>query len=139
MKIVNKKKKKKKKKIMKKTKVFTENKIKEKIGVQDNIEIIFTKKCSDYYENLEKLDKLDEELSIAEYRIHKEKCCCHTFLCCTCCCLCDCCFCCNCWCCKNDKLNYLKDKIIGKKKKLQSNLIKLMNMNKKMFRLIQYI
>ena len=115
----------KEKKIMKKTKVFTENKIKEKIGVQDNIEIIFTKKCSDYYENLEKLDKLDEELSIAEYRIHKEKCCCHTFLCCTCCCLCDCCFCCNCWCCKNDKLNYLKDKIIGKKKEIAKQLDKI--------------
>ena len=112
---------------MKKIKVFTENEIKEKIekiGVQNNIEIQFTKKCSDYYENLEKMEKLDEKLSIAEYRIHKEKCCCHTIFGFTCCCLCGCCFCCNCWCCKNDKLIKLKNEINDKKKKLQMNLIK---------------
>ena len=124
----------KEKKIMKKIKVFTENEIKEKIekiGVQNNIEIQFTKKCSDYYENLEKMEKLDEKLSIAEYRIHKEKCCCHTIFGFTCCCLCGRCFCCNCWCCKNDKLIKLKNEINDKKKEIANELDKIDELEKK--------
>ena len=115
----------KEKKIIKKTKVFTENEIKKKIKVQSNIQIKYTKKCSDYYENLEKINKLDEKLSIAEYRIHKDKCCCHTICGFTCCCLCSCCFCCNCCCCKRDKLDLLKNEIIKKKEEIANQLDKI--------------
>ena len=56
----------KEKNIVKKTKILTEEEIKKKIDIQNDIEIQFTKKCSNYYENLEKMDKLDEKLSIAD-------------------------------------------------------------------------
>lgn len=87
-----------------KTKIYSEEEIKEKIGIKENIEIQFTKKCSQYYECLEELDELDEKISLLEYKNSKKSKneCCPPAICDLNSCIfgCFCSFCCKCWCCK---------------------------------------
>ena len=89
-----------------KTKIYSEEEIKEKIGIKENIEIQFTKKCSQYYECLEELDELYEKISLLEYKNSKKsknECIPHAICDLNSCifgCFCSFCYCCKCWCCK---------------------------------------
>ena len=109
----------------KKMKIFTEQQIKEKIGFnKDNndIEIQFTLKKSQYFEKIEELKELNEKQSIIEFRINRNKCCPHKICNITCCCFCGCCFTCNCCCCDKNKLENEKLKILDKKKEIEKSL-----------------
>ena len=80
--------------LMNEQKESVKNKILKDLNIKD-ADINFTFKLSKYYENMEKFNILKNNKAILQYKVNRNKCCCHG-----CCCFCGMCFCC---CCKKNK------------------------------------
>jgi len=97
-------------------KTAIKNKLLNELNVKD-ADINFTFRLSEYYEKMEEFIKLQTDKYMVQYKINREKCCCHG-----CCCFCSKCFCC---CCSRNSLLKKEKNIEDKIEDLKTEMNKI--------------
>ena len=98
----------------------TKNEILKKLELRnEDVDINYTFKLSEYYEKMEEYASLREDKYKIQYRIKKNKCCCYI-----CCCFCGFCFCC---CCKKQKLIFEEKNIDEKIAEIKNEMNEIKN------------
>ena len=92
------------------------NEILKLLDVKD-ADINFTFKLSEYYQKMDKFNKKRNKKYKLQYKINRNKCCCHG-----CCCFCGCCFCC---CCSKSRLIAREKEIENKMENLKDEMIEI--------------